>query len=125
MSAIIAGCSTPVRIHLFNNTDDEITVSYRAALGVRTDVIPPQESSEFESAWFNLRRGACLLKYQAEGIPPSEYVGVQNSSRHLTVQLEPDWRIFLLRVDEVAPIEAKGYAEPTGYPLTGEKQCGE
>lgn len=123
--ALLEGCSTPVRVQLINNTANANSVSYRSTFGVRTHAIPPRETSEFESAWFHLIREDCVLKYEVRGLPTSEFVEVRDMQRHLTVQLEPDWRAFIVRAHDAPPIEVESYPQPPGFPLTAIEECDE
>jgi len=122
---VLGACSLAIRTHLFNNSGFEVTVNHQTSLGFRDTLLPPEKEIEFGVSSFSLHWApdGCRLKYLFTGRPPEEYFETDGLKLHRYVQLDPDGRIFILRVGDTAPVDSKSYTQPPGFPLTPERIC--
>lgn len=126
-ATVLVACSVAMRTHLFNNSGIDVLVNRQTSLGFRDALLPPQKEIEFGVSSFSLfwAPDGCQYKYQFVGRPPNEYFETRELSLHRYVQLDPDGRIFILRVGDTAPVDSDSYPQPPGFPLVAEKLCGD
>jgi hypothetical protein len=112
-------CSVPVVLELFNGFGRAVVVV------VRGEDMPLERLSsvEFADSTFEVRGGACALRYQVREIPPPTFVGARGWKRHVLLQLEPDERVFVLEARTRPPAKVGTAPQPSGFPLTPRREC--
>jgi len=113
-----------VELHLFNNMKHGVLVTYTDRLGRQQVSLHRHQVLDFLGSRLEIQGKECVLVYEWEKLPPAEYVQVGAVNRHVHLQLEPDLRIFVLRAQDEAPVNAAAYAQPEGFPLVPTKKCG-
>ena len=66
---------------------------------------------------FTLSGNGCERSYRPPPPPAREFTRYRGVREHITVQLEPDGSIFVLRPDQKPPIDVKPVDQPPEFPL--------
>ncbi len=109
------GCSVKERIHLFNNSRDTVVIRVKG----KEYVAQPSEEVSFvyEHGELAVQVGGCPVLYRTSFRLPPGYKRTGWFRSHITFQIEPDRKAFVLRADDRPPISVASYAQPEGYPL--------
>lgn len=110
----IPGCSVKPRIHVFNNSDERVIIH----IGPDELAIEPDATVSFlyENDDLSVEIGESPILYQISGAP-QEYIRTGWFRSHITLQVEPDRKVFVLRAQDRPPVVTASYPQPTGYPL--------
>jgi hypothetical protein len=117
----LLSCEAAPIVQFFNNSGYDVGVvildEERAA--------PAPGEIEFdypyaENGGMSIRRGQCLLIYLPPS-PPWDFMKGGITRGHLRAQLEPDWRIFVVRSGKEFPATARSDDQPDGFPLVPQR----
>ena len=125
LTIAISSCSVSQSVLIYNNVGESILVRYRTTLGYRTDEILQGEFLEVRRGVYEIIDGGCRVTYQPEGMAPIDYIEHRGFFRkgRVRVQVEADWRVFILRPGDRPPIKVRDYSQPEGYPLLSTREC--
>jgi len=116
MALLCVACPPVLHIMLYNNTGTNISVhvaetTYSLSTGSSTRVSPET------SPWLTISDGGKTLKYDISKFGlPSEYFKPVWNGRLVQFQIQPDWRIYILKPDVVMPLQEMP-SQPPGFPL--------
>lgn len=118
----LAACSIAVKSEVFNNSTQEIQITYRAYAGMRTSILAKGKKLLLSSTLVEARLGSCTLTYR-EKIPPPEFVDTSGFYPRIHLQLEGGGVMFVLRNGDKAPVDVSAYEQPDGFPLVPDRDC--
>ena len=113
-SAVAWACSVNPLIHVFNDSRERVVVR----VGNKVYVAEPSRQTSFvyKDADVAVQIGDRSVLYRIAFLPPG-YRRTGWFRSHITFQIEPDRRVFVLKAHDMPPIEAASYEQPEGYPL--------
>jgi hypothetical protein len=118
LTALIAGCVTPLCVELYNNTSDTIFVR----VAKKRLVVPARSKIRFEpgiderTAFF-VEVGARSNAYQFNGIPiPKQFCSYKRGCAEHYFQLQSDLKIYIVEPDSSFPVRNLP-EQPQGFPL--------
>jgi len=116
VTALVSGCPRIATIEIYNNSG--VVLDYY--FGGMTGVILYKDSAvlDYTSDGYKINSENGTWIYQRK-IPHSGESGEYFDGR-LKVQIEPDGRVFVLKIDDNSPVSILGYDQPRGYPLVPE-----
>jgi len=111
------GCSAKPWIHVFNNSQEPVVMR----IDGKKLVARPAEQISFlyENDTLAVEIGSCPVLYRISFLPP-EYMRTGWFRGHITFQIDPDRRAFVLNANDKPPISSVSYPQPEGYPLVPE-----
>lgn len=112
---VVWGCSIKPWIHVFNNSRDPIVVR----VGEVQYVAEPSEAISFlyENDDLTVEVGEVQLAYRIAVVPP-DFIRTGWFRGHMTFQVDPDRRVFVLKAHDRPPVDVGSYTQPEGFPLT-------
>jgi hypothetical protein len=113
VSLLGSSCSVNPEILVFNHTRSLLRVTVD---GKQLAAGPGAVLSLTEGGDLVVRFAAVEATY-ALPIPPPEYVRTRLFRAQISVQLEPDARLFVLAPGDRPPIDASSYPQPPGFPV--------
>ena len=113
----LLSCEAAPIVHFFNNSGYDVAV----VILDEEHAAPASGEIEFDYPYaanggMSIRRGQCLLTYLPPP-PPWDFMKGGITRGHLRAQLEPDWRILVVRSGEKLPAAARLDDQPDGFPL--------
>ena len=122
----LLSCEAAPIVHFFNNSGYGVSV----LILDEEHAAPTSGEIEFDYPYaanggMSIRHGQCVLTYMPPS-PPWDFMKGGITRGHLRVQLEPDWRIFVVRSGEEFPAAARSDDQPDGFPLVPQRSgaCG-
>jgi hypothetical protein len=117
----LLSCEAAPIVHFFNNSGYDVGV----VILDEEHAAPASGEIEFDYPYaanggMSIRRGQCLLTYLPPS-PPWDFMKGGITRGHLRTQLEPDWRIFVVRSGEEFPAAARLDDQPDGFPLVPQR----
>ncbi len=117
----LLSCEAAPIVHFFNHSGYDVGV---VILGEELDA-PVSGEIEFDYPYaanggMSISRGPCLLTYLPPS-PPWDFMEGGLTRGHLRAQLEPDWRIFVVRSRGEFPATTRSEDQPEGFPLVPQR----
>jgi hypothetical protein len=121
---MLLSCEGVPIIHFFNNSGSDVSVVTLA----EEHPVPASREIEFDYPYaanggMSIRHGACVLTYMPPS-PPWDFIKGGVTRGHLRAQLDPDWRIFVVRAGDKFPAVTHSNNQPGGFPLVSAQRSG-
>lgn len=111
---LVGGCPRVAYVDLYNNTDMKLELNLA---GLEESVRPGEHLKvRFTSSAFSIKSDLGLWSY-TRNIPNSGMDG-EFFDGTLTVQVETDGKIYVLRKGDKPPVQVSNYRQPEDYPLS-------
>jgi hypothetical protein len=110
----LADCTVKGDVHVYNNTQDVIVVIADS----KTHTVMPATQVDFQySNILHVDFGQDRATYELPVTAP-EYIGGGGGRAHVSLQVQPDRRLFVLEAHDRPPIQVEDYSQPPGYPIS-------